>query len=166
MKKSKIEQLLNIYGPMLSGDLARHYESTYKASNEAARQALSRIGQPVCKITKLSFEKNQKFFYLEKQFMSEKFVDALLKAIEEHSKINSIYISAFLSQNGYVSKELLPAFVSAPVGKVKKHKMHERIIDDLIQSQIISEFDETRWMLNPTLADLEHIMFQGLQVLR
>ena len=147
--KNKIEQLLNIHGPMLSGELARHYESVYKVSNEAARQALSRVGHPVFKITKLSFEKNQKFFYLEKQFMSERFISALLNAIEKHSKINSIYISAFLSQNGYVSKELLPAFVSAPVGKVKKHKMHDRIITDLIQSQIISEFDETRWMLNP-----------------
>jgi len=146
--KNKVEKLLNEYGPMLSGELARYYETAYNVSNEAARQSLSRASKPVCKISKLSFDKNQKFFYLEKQFMSAIYIDALLRAIEEHSKINSIYISAFLSQDGYMSKEILPAFVSAPIGKIKKHKMHKHIISDLTQSKIISEFDETRWMLS------------------
>ena len=145
--KNKVEYLLNQYGPMLSGELARKFESTYMVSNEAARQALSRASRPICKISKLSFDKNQKFFYLEHQFMSERYITALLHAIEKHSKVNSIYISAFLSQNGYVSKELLPAFVSSPVGKVKNHKMHERIVNDLLQNKIISEFDEMRWKL-------------------
>ena len=147
--KNKVVQLLNQHGPMLSGELARHYESKYNVSNEAARQALSRAGLPVCKISKLSFDKNQKFFYLENQFMSNRYTDALLNAIEEHSKINSIYITAFTAQNGCVSKKLLPAFVSAPVGNVKGHKLHKRVIEDLLKQKIIQEFDETRWTLAP-----------------
>ena len=147
--KNKVVQLINQHGPMLSGELARRYEAKYNVSNEAARQALSRVGLPVCKISKLSFDKNQKFFYLENQFMSERYTDALLRAIEENSKINSIYITAFAAQNGYVSKKLLPAFVSAPIGNVKGHKLHNRVIEDLLHQKIIQEFDETRWMLNP-----------------
>jgi hypothetical protein len=147
--KSKIEKLLHEHGPMLSGELARHYEAAHNVSNVTARQALSRAAQPVRKITKLSFDKNQKFFYLEQQFNSNKYYEALLRAIEEHSKINYVYIKAFLAQNGYISKDILPAFVSAPTGRVKNHKTHERIIDDLLQNDIISEYDETRWMLSP-----------------
>ncbi len=38
----KVVTLLNKYGPMLSGELARKFEHEYGASNTAARQALSR----------------------------------------------------------------------------------------------------------------------------
>lgn len=61
----KVVTLLNKYGPMLSGELARKFEHEYGASNTAARQALSRAKKPVNKICTLSFDKNQKFFYLE-----------------------------------------------------------------------------------------------------
>ena len=145
--KNKVELLLNTHGPMLSGQLARYYESTYSVSNEAARQALSRASRPVFKITKLSFDKNQKFFYLENQFNSAQYINALIHAIENHSKVNNTYIIAFLAQNGYVSKKLLASFVSSPVGKVRGHKMHERVISDLTQTGIISDFDEARWEL-------------------
>ena len=80
--------------------------------------------------------------------MTARYTDALLRAIEEHSRINSIYLSAFAAQNGCISKKLLPAFVSAPVGKVKGHKLHQRVIDDLLQQKIIGDFDERHWILN------------------
>lgn len=46
----KVVTLLNKYGPMLSGELARKFEHEYGASNTAARQALSRAKKPVNKI--------------------------------------------------------------------------------------------------------------------
>lgn len=144
---SKVVDLLERKGPMLSGDLARAFEKAYGVSNEAARQALSRAGMPVKKIHSLSFEKNQKFFYLEKQFMSQRYWDGLLQAIKSSSQVNWSYIRAFDAQSGYVSKELLPAMVSSPVQKVKGHKLHQRVIDDLLKCRIIEEYDETCWKL-------------------
>ena len=55
----KVIDILNRYGPMLSGKLARIFEKEYGVSNMAARQALSRARSPVNKIYTLSFEKNQ-----------------------------------------------------------------------------------------------------------
>ena len=144
----KVIDLLTEHGPMLSGELARIFEKKYGVSNEAARQALSRAKKPVNKICTLSFEKNQKFFYLESQYMSQPYVDGLLKAIRESSQINWIYICAFRAQHGFVSKDILPALVAAPVKNVKGHKLHQRVIDDLLKCNIIEEFDENRWKLS------------------
>lgn len=144
---SKVVALLNQYGPMLSGELARHFEKEYKVSNEAARQALSRAKTPVHKIQTLSFEKNQKFFYLEDQYMSQRYRESLLHAIKTSSQVNWIYICAFRAQNGYVAKDFLPALVSSPIQKVKGHKLHQRVIDDLLRCQVIEEYNETYWKL-------------------
>lgn len=91
----RVVELLKKYGPIISGDLARLYEKTYGASNEAARKAISRAKPPVKKLYKLKFDKNQLFYYLESQFMTEKYKQSLLQAIEQHSKINYTYIQAF-----------------------------------------------------------------------
>lgn len=143
----RVINLLNKYGPMLSGKLAHIFEKEYGVSNMAARQALSRAKNPVNKICTLSFEKNQKFFYLESQYMSQGYIEGLLTAIKENSQVNWIYICAFRSQHGYVSKDILPALVASPIKNVKGHKLHQRVIEDLLNCRIIEEFDETRWKL-------------------
>ncbi len=145
---NRVEELLKKHGPAISGDLARLYEKTYGVSNEAARKAVSRAKPPVKRLSKFKFEKNQLFYYLESQFMSEKYKESLLKAIEQYSKVNHTYIQAFLAQNGYISKKILPAFVGAPVGKVKGHKMHSAILRNLMDAHIVIEFDEDRYALN------------------
>ena len=154
---NKVVELLKKHGPIISGDLARLYEKTYGVSNVTARKAISRAKSPVKKLYKLKFEKNQLFYYLESQFMSEKYKQSLLQAIKQHSKINYTYIQAFLAQNGYISKSVLPAFVSAPIGKLKNHKMHSEILKNLIETQIITEFSEERYALNKAFFDASNL---------
>lgn len=132
---------------MLSGELAKKFEQEYKVSNTTARQALSRAKSPVNKICTLSFDKNQKFFYLESQYMSKRYTDRLMEAVKSSSQVNWAYICAFREQNGYVAKNILPSLVSSPVQKVKGHKLHQRIIEDLLKCHIIEEYNETHWML-------------------
>lgn len=143
----RVIDLLNRYGPMLSGELARKFEQAYHVSNTAARQALSRARSPVQKICSLSFDKNQKFFYLERQFMSERYMDGLLNAIKSASQVNWAYICAFQAQNGFAAKNILPALVSSPIQKVKGHKLHQRVLEDLSGCRIIEEYNETYWKL-------------------
>ena len=150
---NKVEQLLKKRGPMISGDLARLYEKEYGVSNEAARQAISRAKSPVKRLYKIKFDKNQVFCYLEDQFMGEKYVDALMAAIENHSKTIYTFIQAFVSQNGVVSKELLPSFTAAPVGKVKGHRMYSDVLQKLVDAQIIKENDEKTYSLSPMFCD-------------
>lgn len=146
----KTAHLLKKNGPMLSGDLARLYEQEYGVSNEAARKAISRSKPPVKKLYKIKFDKNQLFYYLEEQFMSEKYVNALMEAIENHSKIVYTYIQAFIAQNGVVSKKLLPAFTAAPVGKVKGHRIHFDVLQKLIDSQIIRDNGDESYSIAQT----------------
>lgn len=146
---NEIAELLKTYGPMLSGDLARLYERIYGVSNEAARKALSRTNAPVKKLYKIKFDKNQLFYYLDSQFMGGKYVESLLQAVEKHSKVVYTYFQAFVSQSGVVSKELLPAFVSAPIGKVKGHRQHEDVLAKLIDAQIIKDDGENTYSISP-----------------
>ena len=143
----RVIDLLKKHGPMLSGELARNFEKEYGVSNTAARQALSRAKSPVNKICTLSFEKNQKFFYLEYQYKSAQYIEALMDAIKENSQVNWIYICAFRAQGGFVSKRILPAMVASPVNRVKGHKLHQRVIQDLLSCNIIEEFNENMWKL-------------------
>lgn len=160
----KVIDLLKKHGPMLSGKLARIFENEYGVSNTAARQALSRAKRPVNKICTLSFEKNQKFFYLENQFMSQQYIDRLLEGIKENSQINWIYICAFRAQYGFVSKSILPALVSSPVKNVKGHKLHTRVINDLIKCDIIEDYDETRWKLRDWVPDTVHNLSHSIGI--
>lgn len=148
---NKIEEILKKNGPMLSGDLAHLYEKEYGVSNEAARQAISRSKSPVKRLYKIKFDKNQVFCYLEDQFMGEKYADALMAAIEIHSKTIYTFIQAFVSQNGVISKRLLPSFTAAPIGKVKGHRIYSDILQKLIDAQIIKESDEDTYSLSSML---------------
>ncbi len=161
-------KVLEKYGPMLSGELARRIEEDYGVSNTTARQILSRAKKPVNKIATLSFTKNQKFFYLESQYMKQKYAESLMKAIEKDSMINWIYIRAFQNQYGYVSKGILPALVAAPVKNVKGHKKHERIIQDLLKCNIIEEADEEHWKLCDWVpaAEMNAMRSTGIEVVK
>lgn len=164
---NKIAQLLRKNGPMLSGDLARLCEKEHGMSNEAARQAISRSKPPVKKLYKIKFDKNQVFCYLEDQFMEKEYVDALLEAIEKHSKTIYTYIQAFISQSGVVSKAVLPAFTAAPVGKVKGHRMHADVLQKLIDAQIITEGREETYSLSPVFYDAVNVhRARGLEVVK
>ena len=138
----KVMNVLKKYGPMLSGELARKIEIEYSVSNTTARQMISRAKSPVQKQFKVSFEKNQKFIYLEEQFKGKKYYDALYNAIKEYSYVNWICLQAFISQNGFVSKEMLPALIASPIQNVKKHKKYERVILDLLECEVIEDAGE------------------------
>lgn len=150
----KIAKLLEKNGPMISGDLARLYETTYGASNEAARKAISRAGRPVRKSAHLKFDKNQVFCYLESQYMGSRYASALLEAIKTQSKTCQTVINAFLAQGGFVSRAILPAFLGAPVENVRGHKLYTKIIEEMIQNNLIVEFNEDTYALNRKLFDL------------
>lgn len=71
----------------------------------------------------------------------------MLEAVQKYSKTNWIYICAFLSQSGYVSKSILPSMVSSPIKNVKGHKLYKNVIENMLKCNIIEEYDATRWAL-------------------
>ena len=72
--------------------------------------------------------------------MSNCYIERLMDAIKQSSQINWVYICAFQSQNGFVAKSILPSLVSSPIKNVKGHKLHQRVIDDLLKCGIIVEY--------------------------
>lgn len=147
MEKS-IQAIVQEKGPLLSGKLASIYENENKKSNTAARQAISRARSPIQKIKSIPFENNQVFVYLENQYMSHKYCENLVEAIKTNSNIMQSIIGALVSQNGFASKELLPAYTSSPVKKIKGHRLFEGNVQRLINSGIIVEYLEIYLSLN------------------
>lgn len=150
---NKVEEILKLKGPMLSGDLARAYENYFHVSNQTARQALSRTKSPVCKYRKIKFSKNQVFFYLQNQYNSQEYKEALKKAIKEHSRLYYSYIDAILSQNGVISKKILPAYTYSPIKPVKGHRLYDSVAESLVKANFITEFNEQFWSINTDLFD-------------
>lgn len=148
-----VEELLKKEGPMLSGDLARLYEEAYGVSNESARKAISRAKSPVQKLHGIRFEKNQVFCYLNSQFMKKEYSDALLNAISEHSKVICTYVQAFILQSGVISKSILPAFTSSPVGKVQRHRRFDDVLRQLTDAQIITDGGDGTCTLSPAFCE-------------
>ena len=87
MMSQKVIEVLKKYGPMLSGKAAHLLENEYHLSNEAARQCLSRATLPVHKLSRLPYEKRQKFLYLEEQFGTSAYYKNLLESIQSSSRI-------------------------------------------------------------------------------
>ena len=155
----KVINILKKYGPMLSGKAAHLIENEYHLSNEAARQCLSRATLPVHRLSRLSFEKRQKFIYLEEQFGTLAYYESLLESIQSSSKICWMVLCAFYSQNGYVSKSILPSLVAAPIQSLKGHKLYKDLIADLQACNIITEYSETYWRLSDWAMSLHPVNF-------
>ena len=71
--------------------------------------------------------------YLTEQYLSFEYYKNLLEAVQKYSKTNWIYICAFLSQSGYVSKSILPSMVSSPIKNVKGHKLYKNVIENMLK---------------------------------
>src|SRR3954454_12377551 len=89
----KVVQLLEQCGPSLSTDLAAIIREQGK-SPEAARQILSRLPDRVRVLYGLPFPKRARFMYLEKQFATDRYWAALMRAIEKANPAYSAAIAA------------------------------------------------------------------------
>ena len=149
MVKSIVE-LLDKHGPMLSGQLAKIYEQENHANNANARKAISRARSPVQKNKLLSFQNNQVFLYLEKQYMSQQYWDSLIACIFEFSKSTATFILPLMQQGGIMSKEVLPAYVMSPTENLTGHKRYDIMYDKLEKSKIITDYDDDYVQLSQT----------------
>lgn len=138
----RVEEILEVKGPMLSGKLASILEQEYSMSNEAARQAISRAGTPVLKLKVFPFSKNQVFCYLEKQYGSQKYRKNLYESLKKEALAVSVILHALENSNFIMKKNLLPVYSKSPVENTKGHRKFENIISDLIQQGIIGEMEE------------------------
>lgn len=69
----RIIKILKEQGPMLSGELAVCLQDTHGISNESARKIISRSAAPISKMKNISFERNQRYIYLQEQYNTEQY---------------------------------------------------------------------------------------------
>lgn len=111
---SKIVQLLDQLGPSLSSDLAAVLRQEGK-SPEAARQIVSRLPQEVRVLHGLPFPKRARFLYLDQQFPTDRYWDALTRAIDTANPAYSAAIAGVRSRGGCVPLKDFETVAGSPV---------------------------------------------------
>lgn len=145
----RVEEILKINGPMLSGKLAFILEQKYSISNEAARKAISRARTPVQKLKVFPFNKNQVFCYLEEQYNSKEYRDKLYESLKNESLAVAVILHALESTNYIMKKSMLPIYSKSPIDNTKGHRKFERIIADLVEQRILDEIEEEYYAISP-----------------
>lgn len=145
----RVEEILKINGPMLSGKLAFILEQKYSISNQAARKAISRARTPVQKLKVFPFNKNQVFCYLEKQYNSKEYRDKLYESLKNESLAVAVILHALESTNYIMKKSMLPIYSKSPIDNTKGHRKFERIIADLVEQRILDEIEEEYYAISP-----------------
>jgi hypothetical protein len=111
---NKIVQLLQHYGPSLSSDIAAILRQEGK-SPEAARQFVSRLPEGVHVLHGLPFPKRARFLYLEKQFPTDRYWNALTTAIDKANPAYSAAIAGVRSRGGCVRLRDFDVVAGSPV---------------------------------------------------
>jgi hypothetical protein len=158
----KLEALLEKHGPMLSGRLAKIYESKYGVSNIVARKSISRAQKPVTRLNCLFFDKGQLFYYLESQYMGKKYCDRLFEALLDNNTYKT-FLKALLNQSGGISKKLLAAYTSSPVKNVKGHKLYSNVLVELRKINVIDELDDNYWKINDRFYELNYARMKAIE---
>lgn len=127
---------------MLSSELAKIYERENQTNNTNARKAISRARSPIQRNKFIPFQNNQFFIYLEKQFISEEYLEKLFQSISTHSKVINAIIKALESQGGMLSAEILPTYSISPIENLKGHKKCADLIENLIKAGILNNYDD------------------------
>lgn len=129
MAENEIVALLKRHGPGLTSDLARRLEGA-GLSPEAARKKISRGGPGVSRLGGLTFPKGVRFIYLESQFATEGYWNALMRDIGAASPAYGAALSALRNRGGLVPLAQFPIVCGAPIlqkGQIPAATVLERL---------------------------------------
>lgn len=129
MAANELEALLAREGPGLTSEFARRLEALGN-SPEAARKKVSRGGPKVLRLSGLSFPKNARFIYLERQFGTQAYWDALIRDIGKSSPAYGAALAALANRGGLVPLDQFPIICGAPIlqkGQVPAATVLERL---------------------------------------
>ncbi|EPR65859.1 hypothetical protein [Cyclobacterium qasimii] len=144
-----IENYILKNGPCLSNELIEYY-SKNGTSKDAVRKRISRVGNPIFKLSGF-FQNKQTFFYHKDQYQDEIYFLNLRKAIKNSARRYYSVIKAIEYHNGYIKKEHLASYSFSPIKNLKSHKNFKTIIDELKKLNFIFE-DNDCYTLNENLS--------------
>ena len=121
-----VEAYLKRHGPSLSTEVSAHLVKTLKVSAEAARQRVYR-STAAHALSGLTFPRRARFLYLQPQFGSPLYWDALTTALITTNSAYGFAIAALRQRGGVVTMARFPTVCGAPV-RQSKHLAPETIL--------------------------------------
>jgi hypothetical protein len=138
--KLTVEGLLSARGPALSTDLARILVRKLGLTPEAARKRVSRPSPAVKRLAFLTFPRNARFIYLQKDFGSRRYWDNLIKALMESKSSYGLALAALRLRGGIMPAKHFQIACGAPL-RQKRHLSPETILERLQKAQLIGPYD-------------------------
>jgi len=134
-----IENILKYKGPMLSSKLAK--ELTIRgASEQAARKRISRRSEAIRELHGLPFPKGAKFLFVDNQFSSRQFYDALYEAIKDSAPAYAAALSGMRARGGVTLKEHFTIISGAPIAQ-KKQLSSNVILERFKNAKLLDEHE-------------------------
>lgn len=130
--------ILSKHGPSLSTELARQLAKT-GVTPAAARKRISRLGPGVKRLAFLPFPRNARFLYLEKDFGSPRYWDALITALLDSRSAYGLALAALRQRGGIIPLRHFPIACGAPL-RQKRHLSPETILQRLTKAQLVGEY--------------------------
>jgi hypothetical protein len=125
---------------MLSSKLGEILVAEYGLTAAAARKRISRAPAGVKRLAYLPFPRNVRFMYLQRDYGSAKFWQALTEALFQGSSSYAGALAALQQRNGVAPKAHFRAACGAPIAQ-KRHLSPDVIIARLKQAGLVAEFD-------------------------
>ena len=161
-RSAEISDLLAEVGPALTTDLARHLMAQ-GVSYAAARQRISRRSEEVRVLHGLPFPRRSRFIYLESQFGTKEYWDALIQAISVASPSYASALTGLRMRGGFLPTQYFHIASGAPVrqtGQLASSLILDRLLSvDLVSSEAVDGIGECvvlggRRFLDPTAVSL------------
>jgi hypothetical protein len=136
-----ITGLLSKHGPALTSEIAARLRRA-GASAEAARQRLSRLPDGVLALRGISFPKRTRFLYLESQFGTGEYWEALIKAIKDTNPPYAAAIAAMEARGGMVASRHFAIISGAPV-KQSRQVASNVVLERLSAIRVLNRMELT-----------------------
>jgi len=134
-----LEEILSDIGPCLTTTLTKHLIDQ-GLSPEAARQRVSRARNGIRRTPGLSFPNKAKFIYHEKDFNSDQYWNALIKAIINDSPSYGPALAALVLRDGLVPKPHFDIICGCPK-RQKKQISSDNVLERFNHVGITKEID-------------------------
>lgn len=121
---------------MLSTDATAALEHT-GYSPEAARQIISRAGEPVRKLSGVTFPRRARFLYLDEHYPHEPFRHALIETLKRERTALGQAVLAILSRGGATTKPQFFAACGAPLDDRKGRIRADRVLSELEKAGLV-----------------------------
>lgn len=135
-----VEKLLQDYGPSLSSSLAKLLVQRYGMSEAAARKRVSRPSPNIRRLAYLTFPRNVRFLYLQKDFGSPYYWQNLISALLSSGSAYGLALAALQQRNGILPRQHFQIACGAPL-RQRKRLAAETVLSRLKQAQLIDEYD-------------------------